>query len=367
MRLLPLFAFIMAGCSGLALAAPAADIAVSSKQIQALGIKTAPLQRALTASGNLLPAQVMIPSQQIQVISAPLAGMVESVLIASGQPVKAGQPLLHLQSPALAELQRDYMQTQLQAQLAQESLKRDEALYKDGIIAQSRYQTTRNNAAIAGASASEKRQALRMAGLSDNAMRKLSSAGAIGSRLEMTSPLTGEVLEQMVVPGQRVDAATPLFKLARLSPLWLEIQLPLSLADGIAAGSSVSVPSAQASGKVLTVGRQVSEGNQTILVRAEITSGAERLRPGQYTEASIATGLPQAHWSVPNSAIVRQDKQAYVFVQTAKGFRAQPVSVISQTAAASVIGGPLKGTEIIVTQGSVALKAAWQGLGGGEE
>ncbi len=366
MRMLNVIILALAGTATTVTTAMAADIAITPQQIKALGIQTAPLSGATAASGNPLPAQVAIPNKQIQVISAPLAGMVERIEVASSQPVNIGQTLITLQSPDLAMLQRDYLQAQLQAQLANESLKRDESLYKDGIIPQSRYQTTRNNAAIQNAAASEKRQALKLAGMSDAAMRKLQSAGAISGRLEVSAPFAGVILEQMATPGQRVDLSTPLLKLAKLDPLWLEIQLPIDLAASVEPGSTVSVPAAQASGKVLTVGRNVTENNQTVLVRAEITQGAERLRPGQFVEARLSTALAKngapSHWSVPNSAIVRQDKQVYVFVKTASGFRPQAVSIVSQTAATAVIKAPLKGNEAIVTQGAVAVKSTWQGV-----
>lgn len=358
---------ILLALAGTATTAMAADIAMTPQQIKALGIQAAPLSGATAASGNLLPAQVAIPNKQIQVMSAPLAGMVERIEVASSQSVNAGQTLITLQSPDLAMLQRDYLQAQLQAQLANESLKRDSALYKDGIIPQSRYQTTRNNAAIQNAAASEKRQALKLAGMSDAAMRKLQSSGAISGRLDVSAPFAGVILEQMATPGQRVDLSTPLLKLAKLDPLWLEIQLPVDMAASVAPGSAVSVPAVQASGTVLSVGRNVLENNQTVLVRAEITSGAERLRPGQYVEARFATALAKngaaGHWTVPNSAIVRQDKQVYVFVKTASGFRPQPVSIVSQTATSAVIKAPFKGNEAIVTQGAVAVKSTWQGVG----
>lgn len=348
------------------LACAADNIPMTARQFQALGIETAPLTSSSSATGNGLPAQVVIPNQQIRIVSAPLAGMVESMAVAVNQPVKKGQMLVRLQSPALAELQRDFLQTALQSQLAQNTLNRDEKLFKDGIVAESRYLAARNNAATQAAAANEKRQALRLAGMSSAAMSKLQAGHAIESALEVSAPIDGVILEQMVVPGQRVDAAAPLFKVARLSPLWLEIQVPLALAEGLQPGASVRVPAASASGKVISIGRSVAEANQTVMLRAEITEGADNLRPGQYVEAVMGLAVGPKQWSVPNSALVRADNQTYIFVQTTAGFRLQPIRILGQTAATATIGGELRGNELVVVKGTVALKAAWQGLGGGE-
>ena len=75
------------------------------------------------------------------------------------------------------------------------------------------------------------------------ALRKLQAGQAIGSALEVGSPIDGVVMEQMQAPGQRVEVAAPLFKVARLSPLWLEIQVPLSQVGALQPGSPVRVQS----------------------------------------------------------------------------------------------------------------------------
>lgn len=349
------------------LAAAGNDISMTARQSRALGVETVALAAPASAAGNGIPAQVVIPNQQVRIVSAPLAGLVESLAVAVNQPVRKGEMLARLQSPALAELQRDFLQAALQSQLAQNTLNRDEKLYQDGIVAESRYLVARNNSATLAAAASEKRQALRLAGMNDGAIGKLKAGHAIGSALEVVSPLEGVVLEQMVAPGQRVDAAAPLFKVASLTPLWLEIQVPLAHANALQAGAPVRVPAASASGKVISVGRAVSEANQTVMVRAEVSDGAGNLRPGQYVEAVVGLAAGPRQWSVPNAALVRAGNQAYVFVQTPSGYRPQPVQVLGQTPAAVTITGELRGDEKVVAKGTVALKAAWQGLGKGGE
>lgn len=352
--------------SGLAMAGE--QIAMTAKQSQALGIETVPLAASVNATGNALPAQVVIPNQQIRVVSAPLAGMLESLSVAVNQRVKKGQLLARLQSPGLAELQRDYLQAASQSRLAQNSLSRDESLFKDGIIAESRYLATQNVALASAAAASEKRQSLRLAGVGDAAIARLQAGQAIGSALEIAAPIEGVVLEQMAAPGQRVEAAAPLFKVAHLSPLWLEIQVPISQANTLTLGAAVNVSTAQASGKVISIGRSVAEANQTVMARAEVSEGAANLRPGQFVEAVLGISGGAGLWTVPGNALVRAANQAYVFVQTSSGYRVQAVKVISQTPTAitieSAVAGELHGDERVVSRGSVALKAAWQGLGG---
>lgn len=344
------------------------DIRITAKQIQALGIEIAPLAKQTGATGSGMPAQVVIPNGQVQVVSAPLAGLMQSVTVAANDSVKKGQVLAHLVSPMLIEAQREFLQAATQSQLSRGSLKRDEQLFKEGIIAEGRYLATQSVAAQASAGMSERRQALRLYGMSDAAINRLQSSHVMSSTLEIVSPLEGVVLEQVVTAGQRVEAAAPLYKVARLNPLWLEIQMPASSVSGISVGAPVSIKAFGAKGKVLSVGRHVG-ANQTVMVRAEITDGVNNLHAGQFVEAVVALAgvVPSGkQWRVPSSALARNQEKAFLFVQTPAGFRAQAVTLLNQSADSSTVSGELKEGDRIAVKGIAALKAAWMGLGGGE-
>lgn len=343
------------------------EIALAPKQFRALGISVAPLPTRHTGEIAGLPAQVVIPANQVRVVGTPLPAMVEQVLVGVGDSVTKGQPLAHLQSPALAEAQRGLLQAAVQQQLAGENLARDEALWKDGIISESRYRATRGQALEAQAALSERRQQLRLAGMPDTAIAKLQSGKALGSLLTLTAPLDGVVLEKSVIAGQRLDAAVPVFTIGRLDTLALEIQAPLAQTGGLHIGATVEVPAHGASGTLTAIGRSLSGGNQTVLLRATIRQGAESLRPGQYVEANIVTGSGELEqWSIPNAAISRIAGRTVVFVQTPQGFRAQDVRVIREGAKDSLIGGAFKGNEKIAVNGVSSLKSGLMGIGGGE-
>lgn len=342
-------------------------IAITEKQRQSLGITTSPLPNKQTGEIAGLPAQVVIPNGQVFVVSTPLPAMIEQTLVGVGDNVKKGQVLARLQSAAISEAQRGLLQASVQNQLAQQNLVRDESLWNDGIISESRYRTTQGTAIEAKAALSERKQMLRIAGMSENAVAQLQSGKNINSLLTVTAPMDGVILEKTAEAGQRLDAAVAIFKIAKLDPLALEVQTPVSLARDIKAGATIHVPAYAANGKVTAVGRSLSGSNQTVLVRALIQQGSENLRAGQFIEATIETGSSgMSQWNVPNSAIARLSGRAVVYVANEKGFRAQGVTVISEGAQSSVITGQLKGDERIAVQGVSALKSASMGIGGGE-
>jgi RND family efflux transporter MFP subunit len=340
-------------------------IAISAEQIQALGITTVALPDKRYGETSGLPAQVVIPGNQMFVISTPLPAMIEQTLVGVGDSVKKGQPIARLQSPALAEAQRGLLQAGIQSQLAHDNLARDEALWKDGIIAESRYRTSRGLALETQAALSERKQMLRLFGMSDGAIAHLQSDNNLSSLLVMTAPIDGVILEKSASAGQRLDASVPIFKIAQLDPLALEIQAPLAYTRGLKIGAAITIPAYAASGKLTAIGRSLTGTNQTILLRAVILQGTENLRPGQFVEASISTSANgNAQWEIPNSAISRIAGRAVVFIETAKGFRSLPVTVLNQGTNSSVVSGVFKGDEKIAVGGVSALKASVMGIGG---
>ena len=342
-------------------------IPLSAKQITALGISTVPLPNKQQGEISGLPALVVIPSNQLYVISAPLAAMIEETLVGVGDTVKKGQVIARLQSPALAEVQRGLLQASVQNQLARANLLRDESLYKEGIISESRYRNTQGLALETQAALAERHQMLRASGMSDSAIAQLQSGNSLNSLLILTSPADGVVLEKSASSGQRLDAAAPLFKIANPASLALEIQAPLAVTRDLKIGAAISLPTQAASGKLTAIGRSLTGTNQTILLRGVILQGAENLRPGQYVEAAISTVVNSgAQWEIPNSAISRIEGRSVIFAKTPQGFRALSIRILNEGAQNSLVSGPLKGDEIIAVHGVSSLKSSLTGVGGGE-
>jgi cobalt-zinc-cadmium efflux system membrane fusion protein len=343
------------------------DVELSPKQKQSLGIATASLPPK--SSGELagVPAQVVIPANQLFVVSTPLPAMVEQTLVDVGDRVRKGQPLAHLQSPALAEAQRGYLQASTQEQLAKGTLNRDEQLWKEGIIAESRLFSARSLYIEASAALAEKRHMLLLAGMTTDKIAGLKSGENLGSILTIRSPIDGVILEKSVSAGQRLESATPLFNVARLQPLGLEMQLPLASSHVIRMGAVVRIPAYSAQGKITAIGQSLSDSNQTILLRALINKGTKNLRAGQFVEVSIATSFSsRTQWNVPNTALARIGGKVIIFVETTKGFHAVSVIVLHEGEKSTLLTAKLGGDEKIAIHGVSTLKASLMGIGGGE-
>jgi len=338
-------------------AAAAEPLVLKAAQIKALGIETVTVGQVGQIQQGTYPARVLVPNAQLRVVAAPVAGLVEMLAVAPGEAVKKGQVLARLTSPQALELQRDAVQASSQAALLQQNLKRDEQLFAEGLIAESRLQATRAAATQANALAGERRQGLALAG---------AAAGKMGGFLALTASIDGVVLEQGAQLGQRVEAATPIYHIAQLSPLWLEIQAPVDFAATLKTGMAVKVADSGVSGSLIGIGRAVDATSQTVLLRAEVASGADSLRPGQVVAVEIAGGVQRGQ-TLPASAVIRNASQPLVFVQLAGGdparrFEARPVQIIAQSGESIVVDG-VKAGEQVASQGVSGLKAMLTGVG----
>jgi membrane fusion protein, heavy metal efflux system len=339
-------------------------IPLAPEQQSALGIELAAPQATDRTMSRRYPAQVAVPVRQDHVVSAPQDGTLSLLLVALGESVTAGQPLARMQSPGLLEAQASLLEAQTRLTLSESELARDQALFKEGLVPKRRLQATQADHNALATSVDQWSQRLALSGMSVEAISALKQGRHLSATLELVSPIDGVVLEQMVNTGQAVAAATPLFRVASLSPLWLEVHVPIDQVAGLHQGDQVSLPREDIRGHILTIGRQVHGTDQGVLVRAEVREGADRLRPGQFVEVQLSDAGKGPGWRLPTAALVRTATAVYVFARRAEGFAAVPVQVLAQEERSAVVTGDISASDQVAVSGVAALKAVW--LGGTE-
>ncbi len=342
------------------LAARAADvrIAIGERQIRAAGIETARVQPEAGTTSITLPGTVAVPPQQLGIVAAPAAGLLEAMLVGPNETVQAGQPLARLRSTDLLEAQRAYLQALSAEALAREKLRRDEQMHRERIIAERRLLTTRADHAFALTNLQEREQMLGLLGMAEPLIAELREHRRMAATLTVLAPAEGVVLAVRARAGERVPAAAPLFEIGRLSPLWINLQVPLTQAVAILPETRVGVPGTPAQGEVLRLGRIVDPATQSVLAVVQVEEGAEALRPGQVVNATVAirqNGTPQ--WRLPAGAVVRHDNRSWIFVRSPEGFRAQTVTMISETAATASVRARLAPDDEVAVRGVLWLLA----------
>lgn len=342
-------------------------IVITQAQQNTLGIKVAQLDKDSNLSSQRLAGEVVIPVSQERVVTAPQAGLVTELYVSAGQSVKKGQTLAQISSPEMVGLQSEYLQALTQRQLAADMLARDKELYQEGIIAQRRFLMTQSHHAETSAILAQRKQALQLAGMSSTGITQLQKSGNMSGSLTLTAPMDGQVLEQMAKVGQRVEMAMPLYRVAKLSPLWVEIRAPLALLETLRPGLQVKLPQVGIEGKLVNIIRSVNRNDQTLQLRAEVVAGADRLIPGQYVQVEIVPEAAAANagqsFVLPKSAVVRSGAEYYIFVQDPQGFVATVVELLGEKSGMVSIRAGLKGDEKVAVAGTAAIKGKWLGVG----
>jgi RND family efflux transporter MFP subunit len=333
-----------------ALPAFAADVlTLTAAQKKNLGIATVAAATHAASPAITYPARVTLPPASVRVVAAAGAGLVTQLHVQAGDPVKRGAPLITLSMPGLAEAQNVLTQARLKSQLAASNAARDEKLFAEGLIAESRLRTTQAEMQSARASLAAAQTALAMLG-----------AGKVsGSAITLTAPISGVVMESAAEPGERVDAGMALLKVADLSKLALEIPLSTAQVRQVAVGQAVTVAGSPASGRVTALLPQLN-ASQSVLARASLVDPQKLLRPGQSVQVGLAGAQSARGLTVPAAALVWKANEPYVFVETAQGFMPTAVQLVRQNASQAEVTGLIPGSRV-AAKGVAALKAQWLG------
>jgi membrane fusion protein, heavy metal efflux system len=334
-------------------------IRLDDRAIRAAGITDDPIERERGGADFALPGNVVIPPGQIRVVAAPAAGLVEALLVSADEPARKNQAVASLRSPTIVEAQQRFLAAIADDALATDRLRRTQLLIEGKAIPERELNIAQAEAARAKASLDERTQLLSLMELSDAQIAELRATRRIVPTVTVYAPIAGTVVKRHTSPGERVDAAAPLFTIAELDPLWVELQVPASRLPNLTVGSEVSLPAQRAHGKVIRIGRTVDPATQSAIAVAEIGTAGASVWPGLAVNATVIVGsrTTGADWSVPVQSVVRHRDRNWVFVRIPEGFRALPVQVVSESPRGVWLRGNLRTGDRVATAGIIPLLA----------
>ena len=341
-------------------------IKISQAQIFNLGIKLGKLEPANKIPLLYAPAKVTVPPAKEYLISASQAGLISKLNVAIGDQVQQGQVLAHLKSPELLALQRQFLKASSDLRLAKAGFERDKKLLDEGVISNRRWQETRARYLGFVSEVNEAKQLLEIAGLSKSDFAQLSKTHKLTSQLNVRAPISGVILDRLVVAGERIDMLAPIYRIANLETLWLEIHVPQEQVGNLRMGDEVQINNSSITAKISLLGQSVNPDNQTVLARAVIDGEKPNVRVGQTVTTQIIQASESTGFRVPNAGIAQHEGDYHIFIRNAEGFLVKDISIHGKESNYSIIGGDLTGQEKIAIRGGVALKANWLGLGSDE-
>ncbi|PPC92170.1 MAG: efflux transporter periplasmic adaptor subunit [Methylobacter sp.] len=338
-------------------------INISQDSIDNLGIKLGkpvPVSQLPVLSA---PAKIIVPPGNAYVVSATQAGVIIQLTASVGDSVKKGDVLATINSPGLLALQQQFLKAGNDFRVGLAAFNRDKKLFDDGVIAERRWQETAGQFHSLEASLDEARQLLEISGMPAADIDRLNRSHRMHSLLSVRAPIAGTVLELKAANGEHVDTLAPLYHLANLQELWLEISVPQEKVHNLKPGDTVLIDGSQANAKISLIGQSVNPQSQTVTVRAVLKNEQAGVFAGQKANVQILQNLPAQAFKVPNTAVAQNEGKNFIFLRNERGFMATEVNVIGKQDSASIITGNLSLDAEIAVSGAVALKASWLGLG----
>jgi cobalt-zinc-cadmium efflux system membrane fusion protein len=283
--------------------------------------------------------------------------------------VKKGQVLARLRSHNLGQAQAEYLEALARFDLARAERTRIEGLWKDGIVAESRWLAVNSEYKGARATLDARHRLLSLTGLSDPQIQALAQKPDRLAEFELTSPIDGMVTGVEIESGQLLTAGEIAFHVDDLSTLWAEVQIPVADLAQIKPGTEAMIqvpasPGRDYRGQLQSLAGEVDRQSQTLGGRIVVDNPDGQLRPGMYATVTLA-GVAEQGLMVPASAVFRIGEQTWVF-KVLGPRRYAPVAIEIGSEAAGWIPvhrGIALGAEI-VSGGVAELKSHWQYHGG---
>jgi len=143
------------------------------------------------------------------------------------------------------------------------------------------------------------------------------------TRLVVTAPRSGVVVERNVAPGQVVaygqsDTPVNLFVIADLTTMWVLADVYEPDVPKVKPGQHVTVtlpccPGERYEGQVVNIGDSIDKDSRTLKVRVVVPNRGRSLKAEMFVKVSIATGSAQV-LAVPQGAVHRSGGDTYVLV-----------------------------------------------------
>jgi cobalt-zinc-cadmium efflux system membrane fusion protein len=318
-------------------ASPTGEVRLPVDSPQLQRIKVAVVQAARVPLDEVVaPGKIESNPNRISRVVMPVAGRVMRVMVAIGDAVVEGQPLLTIQSPEASTATSTYQQalarsgeTKATFAKAEADLARVKDLYAGRAIAQKEVVSAEASLAQAKSAVEQAKAA------QDESVRRLEILGVkpgdTNPMIQVRAPLAGKILELSVASGEyRNDTSAPLMTIADLSSVFMAADVPESQIRLVTRGETVKItlsayPDEVFTGTVARIADVVDPQTRTIKVRAALSNAQGRLRPEMFGEIRHEETFRRVP-VIPSSAIVQSDKRSVVYREKSTGVY-EPVTI----------------------------------------
>jgi membrane fusion protein, heavy metal efflux system len=282
--------------------------------VQVVTVEPATLRRTLRLTGT-----VAYNAFKTTPVISQVGGPVSRILVVPGEHVKEGQAMLDVSSPDYSQLLDAYLKAADSNRLASKNYTRAQDLYAHHAIAERDLEQAESDRNQAQADLNAAEQGMKIVGVKDP--NRLASAPS-SAQIPVLAPISGEVVERMVSPGQVVQAGqTQAFTISDLSTVWVLANVYQADLAYVQSGDDVIVQTdaypGSFHGRISYVAPALDPNTRTLQARIVVDNPGEKLKKDMYCTVTVAAGSISNAIAVPDSSVLRDDNnQPFVYVNT---------------------------------------------------
>ena len=325
--------------------------------LQIVPAEKGPLPRTLRLAGA-----VAYNAFETTPVFAAIGGPVHEILAAPGQFVHAGQPLLYVTSPDYSVARSAYIKAREASTLSDKLYARSQDLFTHGAISEADLQQAEANRNQAHADLESSTDALRALGMKDPESL-LKNAARPTAESPVLAPVTGEIVERLVGPGQLLQTGvTQCFTISNTGSVWVLVNVYQSDLPFVHVGDAVEINTDSYPelfhGKISYLAPALDPSTRTLQARIVTENPGKKLKKDMYVTATVKAGSVADAITVPDSAILRDtENQPFVYVQAGPNQFARRLVTLGQSVKdRTQITSGLKESEHIVGDGSLFLQ-----------
>lgn len=304
---------------GLLSVAAFGEITMDQGQIQKMGIKVEHVR--YLHSGSMGPFIGMFDYGDEHVYSYTLSteATVVNVVKKPGDTVKKGEIICHIASAELLNNTYELKDIEQRLKLAREYAKKDETLYKEGVISLRESQKSALEVMSLNAKASEVKSKFTFAGAD--------LTPSDGMMFTIRAKRSGIISSGAFNGGEKIEPFVSYLKIADSSGLNALISIPPKMMNYVQKGAEVSDKEGNVIGTVSAVSMSVNRKNNSGTAKVRIVNPAVSYRAGTSAELFIRS-VKKIEWILlPRTAVTKYKHKDICFIRTAKGFEPKEISV----------------------------------------
>ncbi|MCP4504182.1 MAG: efflux RND transporter periplasmic adaptor subunit [Deltaproteobacteria bacterium] len=332
---------------------------VLSKRARTLAkLRTTLVSRQENSTSELrLLGRVEPNETTLKTVTAWTGGRIDKLHVnVTGQKIRRGQTIATLYSPEVFAAHQDLVATVAQVERMASGLESTQLAAK--------------------AALSSARERLRLLGVPDDELLRFENAKKSLRSVSIRTPFRGTIIERLATEGSYIKTGAPLYKVANLNTLWIQLDAYESDLPRLKVGQNVRVEveafkGEDFDGKLTFIDPTLSSKKRTARVRVEINNLDGRLRPGMFAHAVVEAEAEEgtlAPLVVPASAPLFTGRRALVYLETKRGehwsYEPRTVRLGPRAGDCYPIVSGLNEGDVVVSRGAFAIDADLQIRGG---